>query len=93
MPVTGLVIVLDGRSGEGPASLESIRGNERFTVGTGPAGPRVPVVLETSSDGESRRQIDWLKELPGVAMVEVAYVHFADVAGGNADKEHTGHGC
>ena len=93
MPVIGLVIVLDGRDGAAPSALESIHMNKRFTVGTEVAALRVPVVLETESHQESRRQLDFLDELPGVAMVEVAYAHFADVAAANADKEQAGHGC
>ena len=40
------------------------------------------------TESESRAQIDWARDLPGVALVEVAYVDFSDTQ----EKERIGHG-
>ena len=84
MPISGLVIVLDGRAREARAAVDMICANDRFTVGRAEAGCRVPAVLETASDEESRRQLAWVEAMPGVAMVEVAYVDLSDLAGAPA---------
>ena len=78
MPISGLVIVLDGDDAATQAAVESIRANSYFTLGEDYVTARVAAVLETESNFESREQIDWARRLQGVAMVEVAYVHFAD---------------
>ncbi len=88
MPISGLVIVLNGDDEASSAAVESIHGNRCFTVATGVTAGRIPVVLETTGESESRAQIDWARDLPGVAMVEVAYVNFQDTHG----KERIGHG-
>jgi hypothetical protein len=88
MPISGLVIVLDGNDGVSSAAVESIRANSLFTIPTGPTANRVPAVLDTMTESESRAQIDWVRGLPGVAMVEVAYVNFQDTP----QKEPIGHG-
>ena len=88
MPISGLVIVLDGNDGESGAAVESIRANSFFTIPAGRTARRVPAVLDTMTESESRAQIDWARGLPGVAMVEVAYVNFQDTS----QKERIGHG-
>ena len=88
MPISGLVIVLHGDGGTSIDAVESIRANTFFTVSTPVTAGRIPAVLETTSESESRAQIDWARDLPGVAMVEVAYVDFSDTQ----EKERTGHG-
>jgi hypothetical protein len=87
MPISGLVIVLDGSDAERGA-IESIRANPFFTVPPEHGPDRVPTVLETATESESRAQIDWAQSLPGVAMVEVAYVNFSDTQ----PKERIGNG-
>ncbi len=81
MPISGLVIVLDGRAEEARTAIDTICANDRLTVGRAEAGDRVPVVLETESHEESREQLAWIEALPGVAMVEVAYVDLSDLGG------------
>ncbi len=78
MPISGLVIVLNGDDAASSAAVELIRANSFFTVPPGHTASRVPAVLETMTESESRAQIDWARDLPGVAIVEVAYVHFSD---------------
>lgn len=88
MPISGLVIVLNVDDDAAPEAVESIRANPCFSVAaTRPAG-RVPAVLETATDSESRAQIEWARSVPGVAMVEVAAVFFTDTQ----PRERNGHG-
>ncbi|MEE8459747.1 MAG: hypothetical protein V3S08_07730 [Phycisphaerales bacterium] len=79
MPISGLVIRLDGDDDATRAAVVSMRENPFFTVAAERHTDRVPAVLETATESESRAQIDWAQSLPGVAMVEVAYVNFTDV--------------
>lgn len=78
MPISGLVIRLDGDDDATRAAVVSMRENPCFTIPAELHTERVPAVLETVTDSESRAQIDWAQRLPGVAMVEVAYVNFTD---------------
>ena len=94
MPISGLVIVLEGRDAASDAAVSSIRVNPSFTISAGDTTGRVPVVLETATDAQSRAQIAWVRDLPGVAMVEVAYVNFAGEMddGSGQHKERSRHG-
>ena len=78
MPISGLVIMLDDNDDAARAAVEAIRANPCFTVPAECGPGRVPGVLETITESESRAQIDWVQDLPGVAMIEVAYVNFTD---------------
>ncbi len=94
MPISGLVIVLGGHDASSDAAVNSIRVNPSFTISAGETTDRVPVVLETATDAQSRAQIAWVRDLPGVAMVEVAYVNFAGAtaSGPGQHKERPRHG-
>lgn len=94
MPISGLVIVLDGRDAASDAAVNSIRADRSFTVPAGDTTDRVPVVLETATDAQSRARIDWVRDLPGVAIVEVAYVNFAGGMndGAGRHEEQSEHG-
>jgi nitrate reductase NapAB chaperone NapD len=86
MPTSGLVLVLsDGADAD--AALGALRGDDRFTIGERAAAGRVPVVLETRSERDGRDAIAWLERLPGVLMVEVAFVDFGDTL--PQREEHT----
>ncbi len=80
MPISGLVIVLTpkaARDGMADGFLESMRSNLTLTIGER-ANDRIPVVLETATAEESRSAIERLRNMEGVALVEVTYVDFAD---------------
>ena len=81
MPISGLVIDLDGHAGAAEAALHAVRADRRFTLGD-EAAERVPVVLETESHRESRVCLEWLEGLPGVTLVQVAYVDQSDIDAG-----------
>lgn len=75
MPVSGLVITLKGGAGERRATIDTIAGNDAFTVGKR-TGRWLPIAMEAIDDGESRQLHDWLMSLPGVAFVDVVSVNF-----------------
>lgn len=70
MPVIGGVVVVDDR-------FEIPRSDQRFSWGP-PTGARLPFVLETSLPGEDRDLLLALRDAPGVAFVEIAFVDFSD---------------
>ena len=50
-------------------------------------------VLETRTDAESRERLEWLGMLPGIALVQVAYVDRSDIestTGGQAGQRQEG---
>ena len=87
--ISTCLAVIDARE----AAVESIRMNTRFTVGDGGTAHRIPVVLETASDKESRDQLRWAESLEGVAKVEVAFVEVCDVTGHDRKPGSISHGC
>ena len=75
MPVSGLVAICPDPSEE---TLRALRDNARCTLGEMQPGGRLPVVLETAGQDEHRAQLHWLRELPGVQMVELAYADYRE---------------
>lgn len=78
---SGLVVTLDPRSREADQVLDAIRGAPGFTVGE-PENRQLPVALEADGAEASERWCDWLRGLPGVAGVEVVFVHWDEVEDG-----------
>ena len=76
MPISGLVLTV------APSELEPIARtlaeDPRFDAGP-PCGPRLPVVVETGGVAEDRAALEWLEALPGVTMVELAWLDFSDI--------------
>jgi nitrate reductase NapAB chaperone NapD len=75
--VSGLVVVC-GRTQDQPEDdvLRALRESERVTVGRVEVAGRIPIVLDTETDDEQRAGLRWLRELPGVALVEMAYADY-----------------
>lgn len=80
MPVAGLVLRLNENDPRATAALNTIRANRKFTCGTPPEPGCVPVVMESEDDAESRRQLSWLQQLPGVLEVNIVSVDCSDLA-------------
>ena len=75
MPVSGLVVSLSQESEARAAAIEALGRETQLTLGELEAN-RLAVVLDTPSSQEDRRVWDWLNTLPGVSLVEVAFVGF-----------------
>ena len=58
------------------SALESI---ESFTLGER-SGRRLPVVLEAADGSTARHWHEWIENLPGVILVEVAFVSFDETS-------------
>jgi nitrate reductase NapAB chaperone NapD len=78
MMTSGLVVMLEPESPESAAALEAIRGTPTFILGD-QNGCWLSVALEADNGAESEHWHDWLRRLPGVASVEVVFVHSDDV--------------
>jgi nitrate reductase NapAB chaperone NapD len=78
---SGLVVTLEPDSPETVAALAAIRAAPGLTVGERDTC-RLPVALETDGHEASERCCDWLRALPGVAGVEVVFVHWDEVEDG-----------
>ncbi|MFG0331314.1 MAG: hypothetical protein ACF8PN_15615 [Phycisphaerales bacterium] len=80
MSVSGLIVSIDAAASDHvriAEVIESIRRDWRVTIGDR-VGPRVAVVLETVSAEEARAAWEQVNSQPGVARVDVVYVHFDD---------------
>ena len=69
---SGLVVTL--ATGESLAALEAA---PPLTLGRR-SGDRLPVALEADDAAASERWTEWVRDLPGVAGVEVVFVHWDD---------------
>ena len=79
MPVLGMVLVLDDpelatRQAVGRALADA----PDLELGE-PAEHRWPVVLEATGSREAEDRIDGLREIPGIAFVDVVYADFEDL--------------
>jgi len=77
MPVSGLVVSV-ADEGAADAVAAAVAGAGPFTLGER-VGPRLAVAVEADDPGAAERWHDWLRALPGVAKVDVAFV-YADPA-------------
>jgi uncharacterized protein with PIN domain len=73
MPVSGLVVsVADDESARRVA--ERIARDGSFTLG-GRVGLRLSVALDAADGPTAERRHEWLRQLPGVVKVDVAFVY------------------
>ena len=79
MPVLGLVLVLDDAAPATRLRVEpALRAAQDLDLGT-PAAHRWPVVLESPSEAAAEARLDALREIAGVAGVDVVYADFEDL--------------
>ncbi len=78
MMTSGLVVALEPGSPDAEPTVAAIRSQPAFTAGDR-NGFQLPVALEAESAEASERWCDWLRGLPGVAGVEVVFVHWDEV--------------
>ena len=78
MLTSGLVVTLSSNPAKAAEAMTALQRRPEFTFGE--RNDRwLPLVMETSGDTESRELHDWVKALPGVEFVDVAYVNFDEV--------------
>ena len=75
MPISGLSIVLSPDAQCAEQACEAIGREPRIEVGER-QGARLAIVSETQSTDEDKQLWNWLWDLPGVAHVDVAFIHF-----------------
>lgn len=73
MPVSGLVITFDRDAIEFEESLRQLREQPCIELGAC-QGPRLAVVVDSDSRTNDEVIWRWVHELPGVAMVDVAFI-------------------
>jgi len=89
MPVSGIVVVLNGRDDAG--AQRALASDGRCTVGVA-RGRRVPVVVDAPSPAEGGEVLRSLERLPGVAMIEVVSVDLDD-GGPSIARSSNDDGC
>jgi hypothetical protein len=75
MPVSGLVVSLRDDPKSRAQALAAISQQTQITMGEVEQN-RVAIVVDTTSTQEDKRLWDWLGSLPGVSLLEVAFVGF-----------------
>lgn len=89
MAISGLVVTLSEHDAAA-AALLSLASDPRLTLGER-FGRRVALVAETRSAHEDRLLFDDLRGLPGVANVDVAFVHLDALPSANDRPDHDHH--
>lgn len=75
MPVSGLVITFARDVSIFPQSVQRLADESCIELGES-NGPKLAIVVDSESPERDKAIWDWVHELPGVAMVEVAFVGF-----------------
>lgn len=75
MPVSGLAITLSSDARAAAECLRALETESRIELGPR-HGNRLAIVTETQSQEEDKALWAWLDALPGVTLVDVAFVHF-----------------
>ena len=89
MPVSGLVAVLSEDVQAAEQARVALRRDERLTIGDAPTPERQPLVLETTDAAEHHAAIKHIENIPGVRLLEIAYVDFSDVSARPAPSERS----
>jgi len=84
VPVSGLVITFSSDTADHGKVLEQLAGEPAIEVGEA-CGPKLPIVVDTDTREQDRTIWHWVRDLPGVAMVDVAFVAFDDESEGTTD--------
>lgn len=88
MAISGLIITFSPDSPDVDQTLETLRHHPLIQIGEG-SDLRFPVVVETSDATQANSLWEWLNALPGVAFIDLAYLHFEETGGRvSAEQEH-----
>lgn len=82
MPVSGLVITFSSNTADHGEVLEQLADEPAIEVGD-VCGAKVAIVVDTDTREQDRKIWNWVRDLPGVAMVDVAFVGFDDESKGS----------
>lgn len=97
MPVVGLVVNLASDSRAADRALQKMTEATCLTLAppgnpkdTGPShnpeklpvSRRIPVVLESKTDADTKQKLRWLNDLPGVLEVQLVSADFSDLSPG-----------
>lgn len=79
MPVSGLVITFSSHAVDHQESVKLLSNEPTIEIGE-TNGPKMAIVLDTETRDRDREIFQWIRDLPGVAMVDVAFVGFEQSA-------------
>lgn len=88
MPISGLVVTLEGDENARVQAMERLSGDPRLTLGT-PIGVCVPIVAETSTLAEGEALVDDLGRVDDIRFVDVVSVDFSDQDASPASGDST----
>ena len=77
MPISGLVVVLDGPSGPHDETISKLSAHPAVEVGDVSAN-RAAIVVESKSKRDDQEVWNWVQGLPGVTDIQIAFVGFDD---------------
>jgi nitrate reductase NapAB chaperone NapD len=75
--VSGLIMNFSTETGPPRATLEALLAHPSVQVGEG-SGHRLPIVVETSDSEQTSSMWEWLNSLPGVTLIDLAFLNFED---------------
>ena len=77
MPVSGLVITFSSDIADHGKIVEQLSVEPGIEIGDA-VGPKLAIVVDTDTRDRDREIWQWVRDLPGVAMVDVAFVGFEE---------------
>lgn len=76
MAISGIVLTLAGDPTAADQAIRVMSADPRLTLGER-AGSQLPAVLETGSPSEDEEAWSWIRALPGVQSLKLAFVDLA----------------
>lgn len=77
MPISGLVITLDAATEDHDRTIAELEAEPAIEIGTR-SGHKCAIVIDSPSKADDQKLFTWVRDLPGVADVQVAFVGFDD---------------
>lgn len=77
MPISGLVLSFSPDSSLPRETLDALRNHPSIVIGDA-CENRIPIVVESADSEDATTIWEWLHSLPGIAFVDLVYLHFED---------------
>jgi nitrate reductase NapAB chaperone NapD len=77
VPVSGLVITFSSDIAHHGETMEQLAGEPAIEIGDA-VGPKLAIVVDSDTRDHDREIWNWVRNLPGIAMVDVAFVGFEE---------------
>lgn len=88
VPISGLVITLDGSPEDDDQTIAHLKAESAIEIGVR-SGHKCAIVIDSPSKDADQKLFTWVRDLPGVADVQVAFVGFDDSPDDASTDQHS----